>query len=133
VKLQINNFKHLPNSSNSVKKSSNSSSLRRFFIQFCVQIKASAVSGDNELLKQSNTRPPVLNADSEATVEIGMANTSRAIFVRIVYLDALTFYQPKISKSFIVFSHSSSEYRSNSNLHAKSSSSSTCWENIILN
>jgi hypothetical protein len=70
------------------------------------------VSEDNELLKQSNTRPLVLNADSEATVEIGMASTSRAISASIGYLIPLTFHQPKISKSFIIF-HSSIEYRSN--------------------
>ncbi|KAF5468682.1 hypothetical protein F2P56_012819 [Juglans regia] len=47
--------------------------------QFCVQISAWTISGDNELRYGSITRPPVLNADSDSTVEIGMLNTSRAI------------------------------------------------------
>jgi len=51
------------------------------------------VRGDNELLNVSNTRPLLLKADSEATVEIGMANTSRAIAARIGYFGALTFHQ----------------------------------------
>ncbi len=37
------------------------------------------MSGDSELQNGSSMRPPVLNADSEATVEIGTAKTSRAI------------------------------------------------------
>ncbi|KAL4577477.1 hypothetical protein LXL04_013586 [Taraxacum kok-saghyz] len=41
-------------------------------IQSCAQIKASAVSGLRELLYLSITLPPVLNADSDATVEIGI-------------------------------------------------------------
>jgi hypothetical protein len=51
--------------------------------QSYMQIEASTVIGDNELLNESNTRPLVLNADSDATEKIGMANTSRAISARI--------------------------------------------------
>ena len=53
------------------------------FNQSCVQIKASTVNGDNELLNESNIRPPLLKANSDATVEIEIANTSRATYVRI--------------------------------------------------
>jgi hypothetical protein len=36
--------------------------------QFCEHTKPSTVLGANELRKGSNTRPPVLKANSEATV-----------------------------------------------------------------
>jgi hypothetical protein len=52
-------------------------------------------------------RPPLLNADSDATVEIGMANISRAISAMIGYLGALTFHQSKMSNSFVDASHPS--------------------------
>ncbi|KAF7814777.1 protein ALP1-like [Senna tora] len=47
--------------------------------QFCAQIKASVILGEMDYLNVSKTRPPVLNADSEATVDTGTANTSRAM------------------------------------------------------
>jgi hypothetical protein len=75
-----------------------------------VQIKASTVSGDNELLNVSNTRHPLLKADSEAMVEIGMANTSRPISGRGGYFGALTFHQFKMSNSLIFASHPSNKY-----------------------
>ena len=34
------------------------------------------ISGASELRNGSSIRPPILNADSEATVETGTANTS---------------------------------------------------------
>ena len=37
------------------------------------------MSRDSELRNGSSMRPPILNADSEATVETGIAKTSRAI------------------------------------------------------
>ena len=46
--------------------------------QFCEHIKASIVFGCNELQNGSRIRPPVLNADSEATIDTGIANTSLA-------------------------------------------------------
>jgi hypothetical protein len=48
-----------------------------------VQIKASTVIGDNELLKESNTHPSLLNAYSDAIDEVKMANTSQAISASI--------------------------------------------------
>jgi hypothetical protein len=48
--------------------------------------------------------PPLMNADSDATVEIGIANISRAISTRIGYLGALTFHQSKMTKPFDVAS-----------------------------
>lgn len=44
-------------------------------IQSWAHIKASAVFGVSELLNGSITLPPTLNADSEATVVIGIART----------------------------------------------------------
>ena len=44
--------------------------------QFCVEIKVLTVLGDNELRKISKTRPPVLDTDSDATVETGIAKIS---------------------------------------------------------
>jgi hypothetical protein len=98
----------------------------RFFNQSCVQIKASTVSGDNELLKVSNTRHLLLKADSEATLEIMMANTSRVITARVGYFCALTFHQFKMSKSIIFASHPSNKYQSTSDLHSKSFSTIRC-------
>ena len=49
------------------------------FNQFWVQIRASTVLGDSELRNESKTHPLVLKADSDATVETRIANTSRAI------------------------------------------------------
>ena len=39
--------------------------------------------GVNELLNESSMRPPVLKAHSDATLETGIDNTSRAISERI--------------------------------------------------
>ena len=47
--------------------------------QFCVHIKTSTVLAPKELRNESRIRPPVLKADSEATVDTGIANTSLAI------------------------------------------------------
>ncbi|KAL4556336.1 hypothetical protein LXL04_038985 [Taraxacum kok-saghyz] len=55
-----------------------SRSTGELLIQSCAQIKASAVSGLRELIYLSITLPPVLNADSDATVEIGIAKTCDA-------------------------------------------------------
>jgi hypothetical protein len=58
----------------------------------------------------------VLKADFEATVVMGMANTSRAILARIGNLVHFTFHQFKISKFASAFSTSSIKYRSNVDL-----------------
>jgi hypothetical protein len=97
-----------------------------------VQIKASTVNGDNELPNESNIRPPLLKADSDAIVEIGIVNTSWATFARIGYFGALTFHQSKILKSWVAASHRSDKYRSTSDLPSKSFSS-WCWENTFKN
>ena len=65
--------------------------------QSCEQIRASTSFGVKELLKLSRTRPPVLNADSEATVEMGTANTSLAIRERTGNLSLLSFHHRKTS------------------------------------
>ena len=41
--------------------------------QFCPQIRALAIFGVRELRNGSSTRPPVLKANSKATVETGTA------------------------------------------------------------
>jgi hypothetical protein len=46
--------------------------------QSCVCTNDSSINGVRELRKSSKICPLVLNADSEATVEIGIASTSRA-------------------------------------------------------
>jgi hypothetical protein len=55
--------------------------LRR--IQSCEHISASKISGVSRLWFSLRTRPLVLKANSEATVLIGMAKISRAIFLKI--------------------------------------------------
>ena len=69
------------------------------FNQFWVQIRASNVLGDSELRNESKTRPSVLKADSNAIAEIGIANTSRAIWKRTRYLEEFIFHHIKMSKS----------------------------------
>jgi hypothetical protein len=64
--------------------------------QFCEHIKASTVVGANELRKGSKTRPQVLKVDSEATVVMGIAKASRAIWASTENLVEFTFHQFKI-------------------------------------
>jgi hypothetical protein len=78
--------------------------------QFYEHIKASTVVGANELRKGSKTRSPVLKADYEATVVMGIAKTSRAIWAITGNLVEFTFYQFKISKLTFIFSTSSIKY-----------------------
>jgi hypothetical protein len=47
--------------------------------QLCEHIKVSIVVRANELRKWSKTRSPMLKADSEATVVMRIAKTSRVI------------------------------------------------------
>jgi hypothetical protein len=69
------------------------SELRGFDLnQFCEHINASTVHSVSELQKGSNIRLLVLQADFEATVVIGMANTSRVVLPRIRNLVKFTFY-----------------------------------------
>ena len=60
---------------------------------------ASTVLEANELLKGSKTRPPVLKADLEATIDTGITMTSHATLERITYLVEFTFHQAKISNT----------------------------------
>jgi hypothetical protein len=55
------------------------------------------MKGVKDVLKSSRTRPPVENADSDATVEIGIARTSRAKHANTGNLDELTFHQANMS------------------------------------
>lgn len=48
--------------------------------QSCVHIKVSVVCGVRELLNLSITQPPVLNAESLASIEIRMPKTCFTIF-----------------------------------------------------
>ena len=56
------------------------------------------ILGTSELQNWSSIRPPVLNADLEATVETGTANTSHANRDSILYLLVLHFHQASILK-----------------------------------
>src|SRR5688572_18861629 len=47
--------------------------------QSCIHTKASSMNGVREVQKSSKIRPPVLKADSDATVVMGIASTSRAM------------------------------------------------------
>ncbi|KAI8560976.1 hypothetical protein RHMOL_Rhmol04G0298600 [Rhododendron molle] len=60
--------------------------------QFWVHTRVSTINGESELQNRSSTRPPVLKADSEAMVDTGIANTSRATWDKIGYLLELFFY-----------------------------------------
>ena len=63
--------------------------------QFLAQISASTIGGFKEFLKVSKTLPPILNALSEETVEIGVANTSLTILDRMGHCEEFIFYQKK--------------------------------------
>jgi len=61
----------------------------------------------------------MLNADSEATVEIWIARKSLAILCKVGYLTPMFFQYPKMSKLLIfdwLNNTYSSKYKSNSNL-----------------
>ena len=67
--------------------------------QFWPQMRASTISGDNELRKRSKTRPVILNVDSEATVDTRIARTCCAILESTWYRGELTFHQAKYQTS----------------------------------
>ena len=103
------------------------------FNQFWVQIRASTVLGDSELWNESKTRPPVLKVDSDAIVETGIANTSRAIWERTWYLEEFIFHHIKMSKSSTSgSSEDSNKYLSNSDLLSTLSSFAKCCLNLLL-
>ena len=78
--------------SSSLKMSSMSSIIGflDFFTQSCVQINASTIGGDKFVRYGSSTRPLVLNAYSDATVEICIAKISKK---------NTNFYKPLFSKT----------------------------------
>lgn len=65
----------------------------------CAHIKFCSIIGVKELLKSFGIRPLVLNADSEATFEMGIASMSRANFERTGKQADLHFHQERMSKS----------------------------------
>jgi len=77
------------------------------------------------------TRPPVLNADSEATVVIGIAKTSRATLARTGNFDEFIFHHIKASKVLHGGSTSSAKYLSISVRHnAKFLDARNGWKSV---
>ena len=56
--------------------------------QFLEHMIVSTILEDKELIKASNILQPVLNTDSEETLEIGVANKSHAMICITLYLEA---------------------------------------------
>ena len=102
---------------------------RWVFNQVWAQIRVSTILRDNELLKGSKTRPPVLKANSKAAVDTGIAMKSHATSEKITYLVEFTFHQAKISKPSLFFSLASLRYLSTSVVHSLSSSVAMCSSN----
>jgi hypothetical protein len=96
--------------------SSRSTFLRDECRQHCPHISASTILGDKELLKGETTRPLLLNADSEATVDTCTTRTSLASLDNTGYLPEFTFHQFKMSNCSVLFSHVSFRYLNNSEL-----------------
>lgn len=82
-------------------------------IQSRVQIRASTVSGLSALRYWSRTLPPTLNADSEATVEIGMDSTSRAMIDSSGYRNWFAFQKSRTFICVVLDSFGSSKYNCN--------------------
>jgi hypothetical protein len=72
------------------------------------------MNGVRELLKSSKTRPPVLTADSDATVEMGMDRTLCAKHAIIGNQEEYSFHQSKISNLLVCGSTYLARYFSNS-------------------
>ena len=98
--------------------SSISSSLFSDFIDFlcqsCKHINASTTLGVKELLYASKIHPPILKADSDATMDIGTAKISRAMCERIGNLAVFSFHQSEMLKSSESSCKTSSKYTSTS-------------------
>ena len=77
--------------------------------QFCGHIRFWTMKGVSELWNGSTMCPLVLNADSDATMEIGTANTLLATLDNTWYLLELPFHHSNISKftSFLALQCSS--------------------------
>ena len=67
--------------------------------QSYVKINNSTILGVRELLNASSTRPPMIKQDSEGTVDMGTAKTSRAILDSRGNLSKLIFHHLKRSRS----------------------------------
>ena len=62
------------------------------------------------LRKSLTTLSPVLNADSDGTVDAGTDRTSQAMRARTGYVVDFYFYHPKISKSSVLGTVFSARY-----------------------
>ena len=62
------------------------------------------------LRKSLTTLSPVLNADSDGTVDTGTDRTSRAMRARTGYVAEFYFHHPKISKSSVLGTIFSARY-----------------------
>ena len=104
----------LPKSWNSSSKASNSSfDLRKkigtkAWSQSCAQTRFWTMSGESELRNGSSMRPPILNTDSEAIVETGIANTSHMdLYNQLTHLLCVSFH------SHLVLVHLVNQHKSN--------------------
>ena len=107
IKLIDNKFQNLnilPKSSNSSSNASTSSLDWWWEIgtmawsQFCEHTKFWTMRGDSELRNGSTMWPPMLNADSDATVETSTASTSLATLDNTWYQLQLSLHYSNISK-----------------------------------
>jgi hypothetical protein len=74
-------------------------------------MRASMLSSFKEFLAGDSVPPLVLNADSEATVDIGTARMSRVSRAKTGYLGAFSFHQDKMSNSSSKLASSSGSFR----------------------
>jgi hypothetical protein len=84
-------------------------------------MRASMLSSFKEFLAGDSVLPLVLNADSEATVDIGTARMSRVSRAKTRYLGAFSFYQDKMSNSSSKLASSSGSFRYSSSFDFTSS------------
>ncbi|WVZ49310.1 hypothetical protein U9M48_000679 [Paspalum notatum var. saurae] len=81
-------------------------------LKFAARNRSVGATNANKLSSRSHrTRPPVLKADPDATVDIGIASRSRAIRDNIENLLALSFHHFRVSKSFLSSSFSSAKIK----------------------
>jgi hypothetical protein len=74
-------------------------------------MRASMLSSFKEFLAGDSVLPLVLNADFEATVDIGTARMSRVSRAKTGYLGAFSFHQDKMSNSSSKLTSSSGSFR----------------------
>ena len=96
-------------------------------------MRASTISGDNELRERSKTRPVILNVDSEATVNTRITRACRTILESTRYHGELTFHQAKISNfSSKTSSQLSNKYLSTSYFVFEESIPFKCFLNPLI-